>query len=265
MKLDRLIKRINRYFPPKSSEPWDFPGYQCGIRDKDKEINKVLLCLDFTEDCLPILDKEKPDLILTHHPFYFGKKKDVLLHDGKKYYLEEKVKELGISLYSYHTDFDSGKGGMNDTLLNLLKFNKNGEEYSIKDIAFCPDGLMRIATLPYDMEFDEVIGGLKSSFDLDNVRYLKGNDRRINKIGFVAGGGASMYIEAFENGADLYISGDCAHHTRLDMKRYGINYIDIPHEVEEIGFLKGMKKTLLDIDLELDVIPFAYEKYFDQK
>lgn len=73
---------------------------------------------------------------------------------------------------------------------------------------------------------------------------MKGTKISIKKVAFVAGGDSSAYFDALSLGADCYISGDCAHHTRLEMRRYGLNYIELPHEVEEIGFLKGMSDII---------------------
>lgn len=70
-----LIRRINSYFPPSSSEIWDFPGFQCGKRNPKREVKKVLLCLDFAEEVLEEANRFHPDLILTHHPFFLEKRK----------------------------------------------------------------------------------------------------------------------------------------------------------------------------------------------
>ncbi len=249
-----LIRRINSFFPPSSSEIWDFPGFQCGKRNPKREVKKVLLALDFTEEVLEEAKKYQPDLILTHHPFFFGKKKDVLLSDAKKIYLTKEVENLNCSLYSYHTDYDKGEEGMNDTLLSLLGAER---------ILVAEDGLMRLARLEKAMSIEELIDLVKDKLHLPYLLYLKGTKPSIEKIALVAGGDSGAYFDALSLGADCYLSGDCPHHTRLEMRRYGVNYIELPHEVEEIGFIKGMSSILKQINPELDVNCFAFEKYFD--
>lgn len=249
-----LIRRINSYFPPSSSEVWDFPGFQCGKRNPKREVKKVLLCLDFTEDVLEEAKRFHPDLILTHHPFFFGKKKDVLLSDAKKIYLTKEVEKLNCPIYSYHTDYDKGINGMNDTLLSIL---------GVKHITVARDGLMRVGELDDSLSIEDLIDLIKSLFNLPFLLYLKGTRISIKKVAFVAGGDSSAYFDALSLGADCYISGDCPHHTRLEMRRYGLNYIELPHEVEEIGFLKGMSDTIKKIAPQIELDCFAFEKYFD--
>lgn len=249
-----LIRRINKLFPPSSSEVWDFPGFQCGVRHPERTVNKVLLCLDFTEDVLDEAKRYRPDLILTHHPFFFGKKKEVLSTDAKKIYLTQEIEKLDCPLYSYHTDYDKGEYGMNDTLLSIL---------GMKRIKVADDGLMRLATIEKKMTIEELVDDVKAKLHLPFLLYLKGEKKEIEKIALVAGGDSSAYFNALSLGADCYLSGDCPHHTRLEMRRYGINYIELPHEVEEIGFLKGMKEALETICPSFDISCFAFERYFD--
>ena len=249
----QLLRKINNKFPLNSSEIWDYPGYQTGKKNPGKNITSVLLCLDFTEEVLEHAKETKPDLILTHHPFFFGKKKYVLETDAKKIYIVEEIEKLNCPIYSYHTCFDKGQDGMNDTLLEILGINKTG---------VYKDGLMRLGNLPYEMTIEELVSYLKDKLSLPYLLYLKGSKKKISKVSMIAGGGASDYFDSLSMGADCYISGDCSHHTRLEMHRYGVNYIEMPHEVEEIGFLKGMSKLLKTIDSSLNVDCFAFEEYY---
>jgi dinuclear metal center YbgI/SA1388 family protein len=250
----RFLTGLGRLYPQKSSESWDFPGYQTGKKHLRKPVRKVFLCLDFTEDCLAAAQAFRPDIILTHHPFFFGKKSVIRKEDPKKAALEKAILSLSAPLYSYHTDFDKGEGGMNDTLLALLGYER---------ISVAPDGLMRLALRKEPADLPTIAEEVKKAFALPYVFYFQGQAKKIQKIALIAGGGADLYPEAIALGADLYISGDCAHHTRVDLKRYGISYLDISHEVEEIGFLTGMGKVLLSLDPTLQICRYAYEKPFD--
>ena len=121
MKLKKLLHALGLSFPKKSAEIWDHVGYQCGIKDLDKEVKKVFVCLDFCELCFDVAKAYDPDLIITHHPFFFGDKQEIRLADPLKAKLEKRiVEELHCPIYSFHTNFDVAKGGMNDQMLAFL-------------------------------------------------------------------------------------------------------------------------------------------------
>ena len=256
MELGKLIRRISKRYPFSASEKWDFPGYQIGKRDFGKDIRKVMLCLDFEESGYKKAVEYKPDLILTHHPFLFGRKSDVLSKDPLKADLSILVEnELDCPIYSYHTCFDKGKGGINDQVLRKMGL----------DVLYVSrDGLMRFASLEKDYSVKELAVLIQERLDLPYVFYEEGAIKKIRKIAIVAGGGSSLFHEALEEGADCYISGDCPHHTRLDIRRYQMNYIDISHEVEEDAFVTGMSECLESIDSGLDVFPYRFEKDFQE-
>lgn len=256
MKTKKLISSLGKRFPLSAALDFDFPGYQTGIYDKDREVKKVFLCLDFTEACFKTCLEYSPDLILTHHPFIFGKKKDVFCTDLKKAQLDYDINDLlKCPLYSYHTNFDIKENGMNDSLLEILN-------WKVDHIA--RDHLMRIVSFDKEKDMDEILNHLLDTFSFEYLGYLKFHEK-IKSLGFIAGGAGNDFMDAVDEKVDLYISGDCAHHARVDMTRYQLNYIELPHEVEEYGFLYGMKKALLKINPSLDILPYSYEKYFSLK
>ncbi len=253
MKLKQLLLKLGRLYPVSLAEDFDHPLYQTGKKEMEKEIRKVFLCLDFTEDCFEAAKKEQPDLILTHHPFFFGKKKDIYLSDPKKKILDQKINEsLSCPIYSYHTNFDKAKGGMNDVLLG---------ELSLPLSYIGDESLLRVSILEKETTTEDVLQHLLSCFSFDHLCYLDFHTP-VRKIGFIAGGAGNDFSLALKEKCDLFISGDCSHHARVDMTRYHLNYIELPHECEEKGFLLGMKRALLSLDPSLDVISFAFEEYF---
>ena len=69
MNKNLLFRKLAYNFPKRIAWNRDHIGLMAG--KLPNEINKILLCLDFDEEVLPIALKTKPDLILTHHPFLF--------------------------------------------------------------------------------------------------------------------------------------------------------------------------------------------------
>ena len=132
MKTNKLLRKLAVNFPKSIKSPGDYVGLMTG-KLKD-ETNTILLCLDFDNEVYETMIEKgyKPDLILTHHPFIYGTKYRVFKHDLNKKELCEKIDSLNIPVYSMHTNFDTGKYGMNDALANALHLK------NVKPLETCP-------------------------------------------------------------------------------------------------------------------------------
>ena len=117
----KLIKKLWKKFPLKLAKKYhDYVGLMVSkIKD---ETNKIIVCLDVNNDVIDLAIKENADLIISHHPFIYGKKKYVLL-DEYKLNMYKRLEEACIPVYSFHTNFDEGVDGMNDSLLRALNLN----------------------------------------------------------------------------------------------------------------------------------------------
>ncbi len=250
MKQKELVRKLGNIFPLASQDFWDFSGYQLGTKDQEREIKKIYLCLDFSEFCMESLREFSPDIVITHHPFFFGTRREVLLHDEKKAQLCEEFEKLGISLYSYHTPFDKGKEGMNESLLRLIGF----DEFSKGE-----DPYIRTVNLDEKMSVSSLAGLIKEKLGFERLDYFDNTNGEVSCFSILAGSGANYFRTAMDYGADCYVSGDSKLNNRLDMQRYGISFIELPHEAEEKGFLYGMGKALLKIDPSFEIYGFEYE------
>ena len=250
MKTDILLKKLAKRFPKRYAKMnHDFVGLMVG--KKPEEVHKILLCLDMDEEVLPIVRKERPDIIITHHPFFFGSKAKILKYDENKRILNDQLEELGVTLYSYHTNFDTGKDGMNDALSEALGL--------IDVYAPIKDPMMRIGYLKEEMDVIDFAKFAKKAFRVDYSLLINKGNQNIKKVGIVGGGGSRGYALAKEEGCDIYISGDAPHHVRRGVVTSNFNYLDMPHEIEKI-FMPQMKKILLEIDDSLEIVEVDHEK-----
>ena len=250
IKTSVLLAKLSKRFPKKYAKMnHDFVGLMAG--SLPKEINKILLCLDFDEDVFPIALNEKPDLILTHHPFIYGPKSKVLKHDEVKKALYDKVIENGLCIYSMHTNFDTGRGGMNDALSEAL---------GLHDI-YTPEKemMMRIGYLDEPMEVNAFAKYAKERLNVDYGLLIAKGNKEIRKVAIIGGGGSREYVIAKEEGADIYISGDVPHHVRRGVVTQRYNYLDLPHEIEKI-FMPQMKKLILEMDNSLEILIVDHEE-----
>ena len=250
MNTKKLLLKLAKRFPKKYAKFYhDHVGLMTG--KLPEEVNNILLCLDFDYEVLPLVKENKPDLIITHHPFIYGTKIKVFKWDKLKEQLCNEIDSLGVPVYSMHTNFDSGKEGMNDALAEAL---------SLQNI-YSPekDIMMRIGELETPMEVHEFAKYANKCFGVNYSLLVNYGSKTVKKVGIIGGGGSRSYKIAMDEGCDIYISGDAPHHVRREVIDCHFNYLDMPHEIEHI-YMKQMKKILLEINPELEVITFDHEK-----
>jgi dinuclear metal center YbgI/SA1388 family protein len=250
MKTKILLNKLAKRFPKRLAKIYhDHVGHMTGILKED--IHKILLCLDLDWELLDEVKKVKPDLIITHHPFIYGSKYRVFKHDLSKKELCEQIDALDIPVYSYHTNFDAGKDGMNDALARALNLQSI---YSPEKM-----GMMRIGYLEKEMGVETFAKFAKESFGVNYSLLISNGKQIIKKVGIIGGGGSRYWNIAKDEECDIYISGDAPHYVRRDIVNNKFNYLDMPHEIEHI-FMPQMKKLLLDINPNLDIIEIDHEK-----
>ena len=250
MKTDILLKKLSKRFPKRFAKAnHDYVGLMTG--KKPEEIHKILLALDLDWEILDIVKKEMPDVIMTHHPFIYGTRAKVFKYDEGKKALCEEIDKLGIPVYSYHTNFDTGEGGMNDALSAAL---------GLKGI-YAPekDPMMRIGLLEEPMDVVCFAKFAKEQLHVDYSLLINKGKAMVQKIGILGGGGSRGWKLAMDEGCDIYISGDVTHHVRRDIVNAHYNYLDMPHEIEKI-FMPTMKKLLLEYDSSLNIVIVDHEK-----
>jgi dinuclear metal center YbgI/SA1388 family protein len=250
MKTKKLLLKLSKKFPKRIAKGHhDYVGLMCG--KIGEEVRKITLCLDFDDTIYPEVIANTPDLIITHHPFIYGLKSKVLKNDENKRNLVEKLNRFNVPVYSFHTNFDEGKDGMNDALAEKIGLT------NIKQLETYP--MARGGDLPYPMNIDELTAYLCKKLNVTYGHPINAGEKMIKSLAIIGGGGWYLYKNAKLEGYDCYVSGDIPHHGRRDIIVNKYNYIDLPHEIENI-FLERMKKILLDIDPTLEITIVYHEK-----
>ena len=240
----KLFRELAKRFPKSIKSQGDRVGLMTG--KLPDEINHILLCLDFDEEVLNMVRKmdKKPDLILTHHPFIYGTRARILKRNEIKRRIVEGIDELGIPVYSMHTNFDTGRDGMNDALASALNLK------DVKQLELCR--MARGGRLERPMEIHEFALYANKCLKIEYSHLINGGKKEIETVAIVGGGGSRDYVFALKEGYDIYISGDTPHYIRRDVLAAHYNYLDVSHEIERI-FMPQMKKILHEIDPTLKV------------
>ena len=250
IEMNVILRKLAKDFPKRyAKQNHDRVGLMTG--KKPDKAQKIFLCLDFDWEVLPLVKEFQPDVIITHHPFIYGTRAKVLKYNESKRLLVEEIDHLGIPVYSFHTNFDTGKGGMNDALSRALGL--------VNVYAPAKEPMMRIGELKSPKEAAEFAKFAKTVFHVDYALLINSGAKIIKKVGIIGGGGSRDWPVAKEEGCDIYISGDAPHHVRRDIVNAQYNYLDMPHEIEKI-FMPTMKEILLGFDPALEIKAVDHEK-----
>jgi dinuclear metal center YbgI/SA1388 family protein len=246
LKVRDIDKIMEERAPSKLKEDYDNVGLMVG--DMESEITSILVALDCTMQVINEAKEKKCNFILTHHPLLFKKPanitKDTLL--GKK--IIEIIKN-DTNVYSSHTNLDSVKGGINDTIMKLLGFDKyNTIELSEKrDCEDQVSGIGRIAELREAVTVDEMCHRVKECLNIPFLRYSGSGDKKVKKIAVINGSGQSYFNDAKKLGADCIITGDTTYHYVSDLEEEEIAVIDAGHFGTEWPAVEILAKWLNNI------------------
>ena len=98
-----IINSLEQLAPARYAESFDNVGLLVG--HKEKQVSKIMLALDASEDVIDQCVEQKVDLLITHHPIIFSPLKR-LNWDDLNARRVMKLLENNIACYAIHTNFD---------------------------------------------------------------------------------------------------------------------------------------------------------------
>ncbi len=219
IKLLEITNCLENEFPAEYAEDFDNIGLLVGRLDK--EVTKVLVCLDCNKNVVKEAIRIGAQLIVTHHPVIFNPIKSITDSTDAGEMLISAI-ENNISIYSAHTNADSAPHGLTDTVCEKLGLTPTGN---------MEGNLARICTAPAGTTAKKLCEKIKEEFHLDKLYSTFTQDRKIKTVAVCNGGGGGELVEiAMSLGADVYISGDLKHHEINSLKiSDNIDFIEIRH------------------------------------
>lgn len=142
IKCQVMMDAMEKIAPRHLAESWDNVGLMVGSPNKD--IQKIMVCLDVSEVVVKRAIEENVDCIISHHPFIFKAMKNLRM-DLPQGQLIEKIIKNDITVFSAHTNLDIANHGVNDVLAEilLLKDTKpltiTSSEALVKLVVFIPE------------------------------------------------------------------------------------------------------------------------------
>lgn len=239
MKSGKIAEIIENYASPKLAYDWDNVGILFG-NDK-KEVKKVLLTLDVNEFTINEAIKNKCNMIISHHPIFFGgiKKIDFNTSDGR---MIKMLVENDITVFAAHTNMDIADGGINDELAKI---------FELSDVKYIEEnGLGRYGILPKEINLSEFCKIVKEKLDTPCIRVCGDENAKIKKIAVASGSCSEIIPKALTLECDAVITGDMKYHEMCDAFYSGISVIDAGHYSTEKNVISIFEKILKNTDIE---------------
>jgi GTP cyclohydrolase I len=224
--LKDIIRLLDEIAPFSAAEDWDNPGLQAGF--PSDEIKKTLISLDPTIDALKKAKDVNAQLLLTHHPLIFNRLSNINSEAYPGDVISEALRSR-ISIVAAHTNLDVAKDGINDILAGMMNLQDLRPLIRNPDSCDALDGMGRIGDLPETMSLSAIAGILMDALGLRGAMVLGAPDKTVKKVAILGGAGGEEVSRAYEQGADLYITGDIRHHEALTARRLGLALIDGGH------------------------------------
>lgn len=210
MRLKSLVAALDQHWPVAAADDWDNVGLAVGI--SDAQIANVLLSVDITREVLAEAVNLDCQLIISHHPLLLD---GVIAITDDSYRGELVISAIskGISIYSAHTNADITETGVSAALAKHLGLENltalNSEAVGHGRIGSCaPVTVTKLVS-----KLQQILPTTKTG-----IRVIGKSDTSVSAIGLVAGSGMSFHQQAFDLGADVFITSDLKHHAALDFK-----------------------------------------------
>ena len=248
MECKKVIELLEKQSPKSYACDWDNVGLLVGR--EDKEIQKIYIALDATDEAIEEAIANGADMLLTHHPMIFKGMKRVTQED----FIGRRIIRLiqnDMVYYAMHTNFDvmgmadlaADYLGISDTrVLEITSVSETGEE-----------GIGRYGSLKKEMTVRECCEEVKQAFSLENVKVFGDLERKVKTAAISPGSGKSVISNALQAGVDELITGDIDHHEGIDAVAQNMTVIDAGHYGVEHIFIPYMEQYLKREAKELEI------------
>lgn len=252
MTLIDLYNALESILPPLDIEGIDCDGIHL-LPDPDRAVKKVLLALDPYEKAVSAAIEGGYDLLLTHHPLFWGEPTPDT--PPERWY--NKLLGAKIAVFSFHIRLDKAKGGVNDILAHLLELDSI-EPLDDPEIP----AIGRIGDLKEDMSEAELAEFVKAKLNAPGITYTKLPDgRKIKRVAVLGGSASDAIASAAAAGADAIVGGEFKHHTygyaTVEGLGRGIALIEAGHYHTEAPVCERLRELVLEAvpEAQVDIMP----------
>lgn len=238
MLCSKIISVLEASFPTAYALSWDNVGLLAGRADK--EIQKIYVALDATDEVIEEAVRERADMILTHHPLIFSPMKRITDQDfiGRRIV---KLLQHDISYYAMHTNYDVLR--MAELTAGMLEL-QNAEVLEVTAEVPSVQGIGRVGDLSSVMMVDALCERVKEVFGVPQIKVFGDLKRQVHRAAIAPGSGKSVIGTAIDKEAEVLITGDIDHHDGIDAVARGLVILDAGHYGIEHIYIRDMEQFL---------------------
>lgn len=211
---------VDSIAPFDTAESFDNVGLLIGAANAPVE--KVMFCVDITEDAVHDAVLTGAQLIVSHHPLMFGgiSRINYTVPEGRALCA---ILEARLNVICAHTNWDKAKGGTSDSLAEALKLSE----------ITAADEYVRVGTLQTPFSIEQLTHYAKGILHADVRRYGE-TAGLISRVAVGAGACGDRAEEAILKGAQAFVVGETKHHELLFACGQGLLVLEAGHFASEI-------------------------------
>lgn len=219
---------MNQWAPFNTAESWDNVGLQIG--ERTAPVSSILVSLDLDREALSLLNSQRYDLVITHHPLLFKPLSKVAFDDDMGRILTTLLTQR-TSLICAHTNLDKADDGVNDCLMDAFGISPIGKKHIGEDIGLYIKNKNGITIQELASKFPIQIRGYK---DLVCPQ----------KIGFCGGSGHGLLKQVLHKGIDCFITGEVNYHDEVFCDLNKITLLLMGHKESEVFIVPRIQEKL---------------------
>ncbi|MDE6734006.1 MAG: Nif3-like dinuclear metal center hexameric protein [Desulfovibrio sp.] len=250
MQLTDLIAGIERIARPEFAASWDKSGLQ--VASGRTEVSRLAVCLDATPECVRRALAARADCILSHHPLSLSP--DLPRRQDAYWEVLRLLLGADVPLYAAHTTLDVNAAGPAAWLADELDLRNRAV---LEPVAPAPEpgrlpfGYGLAGDLPKPMAFEVFNALLSRHLEFQGGTACGPVPERVERVAYCTGSGSSLWREAKDAGARLFITGDVKYHTALETR---IGILDVGHHSLEEEMMRRMGLLVAAMFAGLEVI-----------
>ncbi len=259
-----VIEFLETLAAPALAEEWDNVGLLLG--DAHAAVQSAMTCLTLTPDVAEEAVERNADLVVTHHPILFRSIKRLTTGTTEGRMLLELIR-AGVAVYSPHTAFDNGTGGINQWLADKLELEniaplRPGEGPATANFEEALlSGSGRFGDFPEPISWTKFQEDIETKLNLAQYQYVGVERQLIRRVGIACGAAAEFLRDAHHQSCQVFITGEARFHACLEAKSLGIEMVLLGHYASERPALEMLADRLAARFRELSV--WASEKETD--